>query len=129
MAWVYGLEEMRLSYRISHLTWLRPLSNHMPRAIKLGMSGVITAGLEAAIWTPARILSAIGAGSLAQKIPYGDSADQRLDEKFRRVFDRFNPPITFYMSRADLENWADGLGEPEIRSADGRGWYFRVSPT
>ncbi|MEE2643551.1 MAG: methyltransferase domain-containing protein, partial [Myxococcota bacterium] len=24
MAWVYGLDEMRLSYRISHLTWLRP---------------------------------------------------------------------------------------------------------
>ncbi len=129
LAWVYGLDGMRLSYRLSHLSWLRPLSNRLPRSAQLAASAALTVGLEVGTWTPGRLLARAGLNSLADRLPYADGRSQSVPEKFRRVFDRLNPPVTHYLKRADLEAWAAGRGVAQIRSDDGRGWFFRLTPS
>ncbi|MHC4836678.1 MAG: methyltransferase domain-containing protein [Planctomycetota bacterium] len=126
MVWVYGLDEMRWSYRMSHMAWLRPLTKNLPRPAKLAISGVVTTALEAYLWLPERALETVGLGSVASRLPYYDTRNQAMKEKFRRIFDRFNPPVTFYITRQELERWVEGRGEAEIRSANGRGWLMRL---
>ena len=123
--WVYGLDEMRWSYKVSHLVWLRPITDPLPRSAKLMLSGGLTLAVEAALWTPARLLKRVGLSSLAERIPYHDAASQGWEYKLRRMFDRLNPPITHYISRSELLEWFEGLEEVEVINADGQGWSAR----
>ena len=122
LLWLYGLEGMRWTYRLSHLTWLRPISNRMPKPGKLAITAWLTACIEAGLWTPARILRRAGLEDLARRIPYNDAASKEWRHKFRRIFDRINPPITHYLSRSELEQWFAGYDNVEIRDAYGQGW-------
>ena len=97
--WVYGLDDMRWSYRVSHLTFLRPMTNRLPRIGQLGMAVGLTAAVELALWTPTHVLRHAGLPQLAEKIPYADAASRDWTYKLRRMFDRINPPITHYISR------------------------------
>ncbi|MBU0552455.1 class I SAM-dependent methyltransferase [Myxococcota bacterium] len=123
--WVYGLDEMRLSYRLSHLTWLRPLTNRMPKSAQVATAWGLTAAVEAALWTPARALDRLGRPDLAARLPYHDAAARPWRYKLRRMFDRLNPPITHYLSRADLEGWMAGFEAVEILNTEGQGWCAR----
>ena len=123
--WVYGLDEMRWTYRASHLTWLRPLTNRIPRPAQLAVAAGLTVGLEAGLWTPTRLLRRVGAEGVAARIPYQDAADRDWRYKLRRVFDRLNPPITHYISREALREWFAHFEEVEVINADGQGWTGR----
>lgn len=126
LVWVYGLDEMRWTYRVSHLVWLRPLTNRLPRAGQVAVSAALTAGAEALLWTPARTLRRLGLDRLATRIPYHDAADKDWQHKLRRMFDRINPPITHYLRREDLERWFHGYEAVEVLNADGQGWSARA---
>lgn len=123
--WVYGLDEMRWSYKMSHLVWLRPFTDPLPRSAKLFLSGGLTLMVEAGLWTPARLLKKLGFTYLAEKIPYHDAASHAWDDKLRRMFDRLNPPITHYISKVELQEWFKGFEEVEVLNADGQGWSAR----
>ncbi len=123
--WVYGLDDMRWSYRVSHLTWLRPLTNRLPRPAQMAVAAGLTAGVEAALWTPTRALRAVGLRGLAQRLPYHDAAGRDWRYKLRRMFDRINPPITHYISQAELRDWFVGFDEVDVINADGQGWTGR----
>lgn len=123
--WVYGLDDMRWSYRVSHLTFLRPMTNRLPRIGQLGMAFGLTAAVEVALWTPTRVLRHAGLPQLAEKIPYADAASRDWTYKLRRMFDRINPPITHYISREELFEWFAELEHVEVLNADGQGWSAR----
>ena len=123
--WVYGLKGMRLSYRLSHLSWLRPLSNALPRSGQLAATAAITASLQVGVWGPVQALRRVGLGDLAARLPYQDAAHLNWRHKFGRVFDRFNPPITHYISREELERWFEGFVKVEILNPTGQGWTAR----
>lgn len=123
--WVYGLDDMRWSYRLSHLTWLRPMTNKLPRAGKIAVSAGLTAAVEAGLWTPVRVLRRVGLGGVADRAPFADAADQSWTYKLRRMHDRLNPPVTHYITHADLEAWYSGFTGVEILNADGQGWSAR----
>lgn len=123
--WVYGLDGMRWTYRLSHLTWLRPVSNRLPRAGQLALASGLTVAVEAGLWAPGRVLRKVGLGSLAERLPYQDAADRDWTYKVRRMFDRINPPITHYPSRDELAAWTAPFEGVEILNAEGQGWSFR----
>jgi SAM-dependent methyltransferase/uncharacterized protein YbaR (Trm112 family) len=123
--WVYGLDDMRLSYRLSHLTWLRPVTNRMPRRAQVATAAALAAGLEASVWTPTRLLRRAGLDRVADRLPLNESADQDWTYKLRRALDRLTPPITHYLRRDDLERWFAAFDDVEVLNADGRGWSAR----
>lgn len=120
--WVYGLNEMRWSYRMSHMRWLRPLTNRLSRPAQVAAATLLAGCLEASLWTPARLLKHAGLDGLAARVPLEDAAGRPWKYKVRRTFDRFNPPITHYPSRADLSSWFEGHHAVRIVDTDGRGW-------
>lgn len=123
--WVYGLDEMRWSYRMSHLTWLRPVTNRMPQGAQLGVAAGLTAAVELGLWAPARLLRRAGLADLAERIPYSSAADQTWNYKLRRMFDRLNPPITHYIDQDRLRGWFAEWRDVTVINADGQGWTGR----
>jgi len=124
--WVYGLDEMRWTYRLSHLTWLRPMTNRLPRAAQEAVAMALTGAAELTLWAPSRALGRLGLDALAERIPYHDAATKDWRYKHRRMFDRLNPPITHYIDRAELRRWLAGYEAVEIINADSQGWTGRA---
>ncbi len=123
--WVYGLDEMRWSYRLSHLTFLRPLTNRLPRPAQMALASGLTAAVEVGLWAPARALERVGLSTLAARVPYHDAAHRDWTYKQRRMFDRLNPPITHYLTREALLEWLRGWAGVQVINADGQGWSAR----
>lgn len=122
--WVYGLRDMRLWYRLSHMTWLRRITSLLPRSVQHGISIVLALLLEALLWTPCRLLFSLpGGSSLVRRIPLGDSARRTFQFKVRSVFDRIQPPVTHYHNTEELEEWLKeaGLSQTLVCNRDGRG--------
>jgi SAM-dependent methyltransferase/uncharacterized protein YbaR (Trm112 family) len=123
--WVYGLDDMRWSYRMSHLTFVRPLTNRLPRVGQLGVAAGLTALAEIGLWTPSRLMRGVGFHELADRVPYADAADKTWQYKLRRMFDCINPPITHYITKSELADWFGSFQAVEIINADGQGWSAR----
>ncbi len=123
--WVYGLAEMSWSYRMSHLAFLRPLTNRLPQSGQVGVATGLTVALELGLWGPTRILRRAGLEQIAEKIPYADAADKDWQYKIRRMFDRINPPVTHYISKDELSEWFHNFDNTEIINAYGQGWSAR----
>lgn len=126
-AWVYGLQQMSWLYRLSHMTWLRPLVRLLPSPLQRVCSLVIAAVLDVLLWTPCRILAL--APALRRRIESTgilNSYRRPFISKWRAVYDRFQPPVTHYLNREDLESWMEqaGLERGEVHSVEGRGWLF-----
>ncbi|HXH82347.1 MAG TPA: methyltransferase domain-containing protein, partial [Candidatus Tectomicrobia bacterium] len=123
--WVYGLEDMRASYRISHLRWVRAITRRLPRPAQRAASVAVAAALEVTLWAPTRALGALPGGQpLARRIPLSDSAHRRFHTKVRNVFDRLSPPVTHYHTADELWAWLReaGLERTQVANRDGRGW-------
>ncbi len=127
--WVYGLDEMRWTYRMSHLTWLRPLTNRLPQQGQVAVAAGLTAAVEAGLWTPVRLLRRVGLDHVAARLPYHDAADKDWRYKLRRMFDRLNPPVTHYITREALLDWFADFDGVEVINADGQGWTGRGRAT
>lgn len=123
--WVYGLDGMTWWYRASHLAWLRPLTNRLPRPAQVAVAAAGTAALEAAVWAPARALRRVGLDPLAARLPFADAAERPLRAKLRRVFDRLNPPVTHYLDADTLRGWMADLDDVTVVDAAGQGWSAR----
>ena len=123
--WVYGLQEMRLWYRLSHLTWLRRLGPHLPRWTQYLVSLGLASALELGIWLPCRILSLFSGGdSIINRVPLGDAYRRSFKAKIRSVFDRIQPPVTYYHNAEELVGWFRKAGFINVLALnrDGRGW-------
>jgi SAM-dependent methyltransferase len=123
--WVYGLEGMRWWYRVSHLRWLRPLTKRLPLAGQEAMTALVTTALELGLWTPTRLVERLpGGGRWAPRMPLSHARRFSFRAKMASVFDRLNPPLTYFHTRAELEGWCRraGLRDWHVTNRDGRGW-------
>jgi uncharacterized protein YbaR (Trm112 family)/SAM-dependent methyltransferase len=123
--WVYGLDGMRLTYRLSHLRRLRAVVRRAPRPVQWALSLGIAAGLEATVWAPGRALARVpGGGRLARRLPLADSAARPFRVKARSVFNRFQPPVVHYARGPEVARWITEAGcrDVAVQSRDGRGW-------
>ena len=123
--WVYGLDGMRFSYRLSHLTWLRGIGPKLPSFAQYAFSMFLVLLLELMIWLPCRALSRLpGAASTVARIPLGDSCRRPFMAKLRSVFNRLQPPVVHYHTAQELDGWfkAAGLRNIMLSSRQGRGW-------
>lgn len=123
--WVYGLNGMRLSYRLSHLTWLRGIGPRLPSWAQYAFSVLLVLLLELVIWLPCRAISRLPGGeSTVARIPLGDSCRRPFMTKIRSVFNRLQPPVVHYHTAQELDGWfkAAGLRNIVLSSRQGRGW-------
>ena len=123
--WVYGLREMRLWYRLSHMTWLRGIAPRLPRWAQYMVSLGVAGSLEMGIWLPCRLLSLFpGGDSVVKRIPLGDACHRSFKAKIRSVFDRIQPPVSHYHTAEELEGWFKdaGLTNTSVLNRNGRGW-------
>jgi len=123
--WVYGLSGMRLWYRLSHMTWLRGITPHLPAWTQSLVSALIAAFLEILIWLPCRMVSLLPGGKrIVARVPLGDACRRSFRAKIRSVFDRINPPLTHYHTAEELAGWLRdaGLTNASVLNRDGRGW-------
>lgn len=123
--WVYGLRNMRLWYRLSHMTWLRSIAPRLPREAQYLMSLGVAGALELGIWLPCRIMALFpGGDSLISRVPLGDAYRRSFRTKTRSVMDRLQPPVTHYHTAEELEGWFQeaGLRNIAVLNRDGRGW-------
>jgi SAM-dependent methyltransferase len=125
--WVYGLEGMRWWYRASHLRWLRPLTTRLPLWGQEAATAVVTAALEASLWTPTRWLGRLPGGARwATRIPLSHACRASFRGKMASVFDRLNPPLTHFHTRPELEAWCRRarLANWQVTNRDRRGWLL-----
>ena len=123
--WVYGLQQMRWWYRLSHMTWLRGIAPRLPRWAQYALSFAIASSLEVAIWLPCRLISLFPGGqSIANRIPLGDARQRSFRAKIRSVFDRVQPPVTHFHTADELDGWfrEAGFTNIAILNKQGRGW-------
>jgi SAM-dependent methyltransferase/uncharacterized protein YbaR (Trm112 family) len=123
--WVYGLREMRLWYRLSHMTWLRGIAPRLPRWAQYMVSLGVAGSLEMGIWLPCRLLSLFpGGDSVVKRIPLGDACHRSFKAKIRSVFDRIQPAVSHYHTAEELEGWFKdaGLTNTSVLNRNGRGW-------
>lgn len=125
LIWVYGLRDMRLWYRFSHMTWLRGIAPRLPRRGQYAVSAILASLLELGVWLPCRVVSYLpGGGAVVRRIPLGDACRRSFRSKVRSVFDRIQPPVTHYHTGEELEGWFRevGLTAVTVLNRDGRGW-------
>lgn len=129
--WVYGLEEMRWWYRVSHLRWLRPVTTRLPLAGQEFATAVVTAGLELGLWAPTRLLGRLPGGRpLVERLPLSHACHFSFRAKMASVFDRLNPPLTHFHTKPELEDWCRRarLTDWQVVNRDGRGWLVWGRP-
>lgn len=125
--WVYGLDGMRLEYRISHMVPLRKLTRSLSLDGRLQLAFWLSSLLDLGLWAPARAVHSLGLPVLdrvIEKLPVIANYDQPFLSRLRAVFDRVQPPEASYHGKDELEEWirAAGLGQVEVRTREGRGW-------
>ena len=121
--WVYGLKGMKLSYRLSHMRFLRPFVADLPVGLKVAAAAIITGFLQIFIWTPAAILAKVpNSQKLVERIPFSDGFNATIRAKIARVFDRIQPPVTYFLTKEQLEQWLSGLKNVDVVDTTGRGW-------
>ncbi|MDY0061344.1 MAG: methyltransferase domain-containing protein [Myxococcota bacterium] len=125
--WVYGLQGMRLEYRLSHLVPLRRAIQGLDLDARLQLSFWLTSLLDLSLWAPARAVARLGVPglpALIRLLPVIASHDRPFLSRLRGVFDRIQPPEASYHTREELGEWmaAAGLIPEVLRTKEGRGW-------
>lgn len=123
--WLYSLEkDMTFWYRMSHMKMLRGLFHKCPQFMKLALSAVIASGLQVFVWLPCVCLSRIdGLGKALDEKAIINNYRRPFKSKVRTVFDRFQAPVTYYITQHQVKQWyAEAhLTALEIRPRDGKG--------
>lgn len=124
MIWVYGLDRMNVTYRLSHLTFLRGVSSRLDPLASFALSVGLAMLFNVGVWLPVRLLATVG---FERWLPAQLLETSRLPFiwKLKEVQDRIGVPVTHYLSHQDLEDWFDraGLSQVEILNTKGRGWF------
>jgi hypothetical protein len=123
---VYALKEMKLSYRISHLTFLRPLVAPLPiggRNFVCLVLAVIFKVALALFFGLVRLVPRLRRRMTA--MPFYEFSTYTINGIAINFFDRLSPPFTFYHTQEELTEWyrRAGFGKIRITLRDGgRGW-------
>jgi SAM-dependent methyltransferase len=122
--WVYGYRGMRFTYRLSHMRALHAVTRKLSGPARLRASQIVAAGLSAAYWEPLRLMRAVGAGALVDRLPLGDYVAHGWKARVAGVHDRLSTPITHFHDRDELLEWLRlaRLTDVRVEDTDRRGW-------
>jgi uncharacterized protein YbaR (Trm112 family)/SAM-dependent methyltransferase len=138
--WVYGLRQMSIVYRLSHLTFLREMGSRLPPQVSYLLSVPLGLALHASVFQPIRLVMRAGEGasgragdrvtSLRERIPLQlrELASLPLRMHIAEVQDRIGVPITNYLTADEVLAWYERAGFRGITvnpTQGGRGWSGR----
>lgn len=126
--WVYGLEDMSLTYRLSHLAPLRRLTSRLSPSDSYRLSVPLAIALEAFLFAPLRLLDRLPAVHNRTNPQLREVAQLPFSVKVAEVHDRLGAPVTYFLNASDLETWfaESSLDDIMIESTlGGRGWSAR----
>lgn len=126
--WVYGIENMSLVYRASHLRPLRRVTSKLSPRQTHGLAVPIALSLEASLFLPIKLLAAIPKLHDRLDPQLLEVARLSLPHKVAEVHDRIGAPVTHFPTREEIGGWfkTGGLVDASVEStADGRGWSAR----
>ncbi len=122
--WVYGYRGMSLTYRLSHMRALHAVTRGLSGTARLRASQAVAAALSAFYWEPLRALSAIGLGSVVDRLPLRDYIPHDFQARVAGVHDRLSTPITHFHDHDELAEWLRSarLVDIHVEDTDRRGW-------
>jgi len=113
---LYGLDEMPLVYRLSHMRTLRALTTRIPlsatRKVCEGLAFVMKYGVCGPLSAIARVP---GLGGAAERFPFLHQGREPVVAISRSFFDRLGPPVTTFHTRAEIEGWYREAGFIDVR--------------
>lgn len=126
--WVYGLENMSLTYRVSHLSPLRPLTSRLAPRDSYRLSVPLALALEIFVFLPLRLLERLPPVRVRTDPQLREVAKLPLSVKVAEVHDRLGAPVTHFLNAPEIQAWFTDLGLDDITIAStsgGRGWSAR----
>lgn len=123
---VYALKEMKLTYRLSHLTFLRPFVAPLPIGTRNFVCLVLAVIFKIALalfFGLVRLIPRLRRRMTA--MPFYEFSTYTVNGIAINFFDRLSPPYTFYHTQEELTEWyrRAGFGGIRITLRDGgRGW-------
>ena len=125
--WVYGLRQMSLVYRLSHLTLLHHLARGLSPRDSYRASVPIAVALELLLFQPGRLLAGT---RYRERIPtqLRELAALPFGMRVAEVQDRIGVPVTYYLTSDELRQWFEHAGLQDVlieATHGGRGWSAR----
>ena len=113
---LYGIEEMSLWYRLSHMRSLRALSTRLPLRATRKLCEALAATIKYGILAPLSAISGIpGIGPAAKRFPFMYLRHDPVIAISRNFFDRLAPPVSTFHTRPEIEGWYRNVGFGDIR--------------
>ena len=126
--WVYGLRQMSLVYRLSHLTFLRHFGSRLSPHVSYLVSVPLALALHALVFKPVRLL-AHSPGTRGLLDPQlRELASLPLQMHVAEIQDRVGVPVTNFLTEEEVRAWHDQAGLEQITvqaTGGGRGWSAR----
>lgn len=130
LVWVYRLEGMSLSYRLSHLVWLRKLTRSWSLDARYRLCRFLGPLFVALYLSPLCVLRWVVPDKVFARLPWSRWTKFNREDVAYAFFDRLQPYYTHFPKRSDLMKWTDDLREVSIESPIRRGWVVKaVRPT
>ena len=123
--WVYGLESMSLSYRISHLVWLRRITNTWSLQEKYHLCRKLSFIFCLLYFYPLRLINKVLPVRFTSLFPFNDWAYQGKDDIIYGFMDRLQPPYVHYLRKEQLQQYVADLKEITILNPKKRGWVVK----
>jgi SAM-dependent methyltransferase/uncharacterized protein YbaR (Trm112 family) len=124
--WVYGLESMSLSYRISHLVWLRRVTAAWSLQEKYRLCQKLALIFRLFYRYPLRLAKKILPSGIYRRLSLNNEWEHySQDDLVYAFFDRLQPTYTHYLRREQLEQYLADLKEVVVSNPQKRGWAAR----
>ena len=113
---VYGLDEMALWYRLSHMRTLRRLTTRLPLPGIRRLCEGLAFGMKYGVVVPLSALASVpGIGATAKRFPFSYFRRDPVLDISRSFFDRLAPPVATHHTRREIEGWFGEAGFRDVR--------------
>ena len=124
--WVYGLANMSLTYRASHLVWLRRITRNWSTQEKFRLCQKLAVIFSLLYRYPLRLAKKVLFPDRYRQLSLNNEWDRYShDDLVYAFFDRLQPPYTHYLQREQLEEYLADLKEVAVVNPLKRGWAAR----
>jgi uncharacterized protein YbaR (Trm112 family)/2-polyprenyl-3-methyl-5-hydroxy-6-metoxy-1,4-benzoquinol methylase len=123
--WVYGLQNMSLVYRASHLRPFRRFTAKLSPKQSYALAIPIALALEGLVFAPTRALSHSSLVRAHIHPQLLDVSALRFTHKVAEVHDRIGAPVTHFLTGDQVAEWFDSAGLTGVvvdSTSDARGW-------
>jgi hypothetical protein len=124
--WVYGLEGMSLTYRFSHLVWIRRLTQTWNLEAKFRLCRGMALVFRLLYLYPLLCLKQVLPVNALRYFPYHEWTSCSGADMTYIFFDRLQPPFTHYLSKEQIRQYFHDMKQVSISTADRNGWIAKA---